>query len=217
MLTAQLIDSMGNDLSVVNAARVSFNKEKKIFDKDDERLIRYLAQHNHWTPFSHVMVTFRITAPIFVLRQWYRHTVGFARNEVSRRYVDDEPEFFYPDTWRGRPTNGMKQGSSAELVDYDIELVNNVYDLALDVYEDMIEKGVAPEQARMILPQSMVTSVIETASLYAYARLYNLRIDPHAQKEIRDLAVQVGHECQRIAPVSWFHLTEEGKDASSNP
>lgn len=203
---------MGSDLTVVNAARVSFDKEsewewdnsksphpdeiwipEKLLSEKDVKLISYLAKHNHWTPFSHVQITMRETVPIFVARQRFKHMVGFTYNEVSRRYVDDAPEFFTP-TWRWASAN-KKQGSDGEIDDYNLTgYASEVYRGAMAqceaAYEALLEIGVAPEQARMVLPQSMYTSYYVTGSLAAWARAYQLRIDPHAQKEIQDLAKQ---------------------------
>jgi len=204
-MEVKLIDVMGDDLRVANAARVSFHKESewwedpldpgsKILSEQDQKLIAYLAKHNHWTPFSHVQITLREKVPIFVARQRFKHMVGFSYNEVSRRYVDDTPEFFYPDSWRGRPV-GAKQGSSDEVLKgTDAWLTNEAYDIlmkaATEVYNEMLKRGVAPEQARMVLPQSMMTEYYCTGSLAAWARAYKLRSDPHSQKEIQDLAAK---------------------------
>jgi len=226
MQKVEYIDHMGNDLRVANAARVSFAKESQKFTlrKDvpkgsDEGIIEYLASHNHWTPFSHCMITMRETVPIFVARQRFKHMVGFTYNEVSRRYVDDTPEFFTPEKWRGRPIGGAKQGSSdIEIIDlpyddHDIgdrvdihERYENFIHSCGQMYQQMIAGGVAPEQARMVLPQSMLTSYYVTGSLYAWARAYNLRIHPHAQKEIRDLAVEWDKIIQPLFPYSWKAL-----------
>jgi thymidylate synthase (FAD) len=205
-MKAELIDSMGTDLTVVNAARVSFDKESEWevtfigeeLQEKDQKLISYLAKHNHWTPFSHVQITMRETVPIFVARQRFKHMVGFTYNEVSRRYVDDAPEFFIPDVWRKAAEN-KKQGSTDEPIE-EIEyeggtfLISKEYQWLMekcqDIYQTFVAAGVAPEQARMVLPQSMYTSYYVTGSLAAWARAYKLRSDPHAQKEIQDLAVQ---------------------------
>jgi thymidylate synthase (FAD) len=212
---------MGSDLTVVNAARVSFDKESDwvlnrdgagdefILPQSDEKLIIYLAKHNHFTPFTHCTITLRETIPIFVARQRFKHMVGFTYNEVSRRYVDDTPEFFQPDAWRLRAEN-KKQGSSDETFqgDYYHEYLDRVHELCSRCYEDMIKDGIAPEQARMVLPQSMYTSYYVTGSLYAFARAYKLRIDPHAQKEIRDLAVMWDSVIRPLYPVSWGALVD---------
>jgi thymidylate synthase (FAD) len=244
-LKAELVDVMGDDLRVVNAARVSFDKESEwqkgkwedlvgdIYDFEflsdkDVKLINYLAKHGHWTPFSHPQVTIRETVPIFVARQRFKHMVGFTYNEVSRRYVDDTPTFFHPEEWRGKPVN-VKQGSSDEVIRIierpylyssyeqepeirysDVE-IKKAYEylikVAEDLYNDMINSGVAPEQARMVLPQSMYTSYYVTGSLAAWARAYKQRVDSHAQKEIQDLAKQWGEIIEPLFPVSWAALT----------
>ena len=223
MSVVTLLAHMGDDLMVANAARVSFHKETgwqdpaaKELSERDEKLIQYLASHQHWTPFAHPQIQFRIKMPIFVRSQWYRHTIAVVRNEVSRRYVDEPPEFFSPSEWRRRPTNGIKQGSSDEIatrvrrngwmVDINPE-VEHFHNEAKRLYQDMIASGVAPEQARMILPQTMFTEFYETGSLAAYARICKLRLDPHAQKEIRDVAQQVSDLIAPLFPVSWEALT----------
>lgn len=204
------IDCMGDDLTVVNAARVSMGKES-FYDEDgmlreqDARLIRYLATHNHWTPFSHVMVTLRLKMPMFVARQWFKHTIGFSRNEVSRRYVDEIPELYSPRKLRLRAAD-IKQGSSDEL--RETENYNKEFEeSALDLYRINIGEGVAPELARMYLPQSTYTEFYETASLAAYARLFELRTEETSQKEIRLYAHAVGEICSHVAEESWDALT----------
>lgn len=200
----------GDDLLVANSARVSFNKHKTQFDQGDANLIAFLARNNHWTPFSHPSITLRMKAPIFIRTQCFKHKIGFVENEISRRYVDDEPEFFWPTEWRGRPTESAKQGSSVPLVtakpaiDYDYEIFIKK---ALEVYNEMLSDGVAPEQARMVLPQSMYTEWYWTGSLASYARFFRQRIDPHAQKEIQELAAMVGEIIEPLFPVSWKVLT----------
>lgn len=227
-MKAEYIDHMGDDLRVVNAARVSFDKEsgwdvdpipgfendatiyKEVLEERDKKLISYLAKHNHWTPFSHPQITMRETVPIFVARQRYKHIVGFTYNEVSRRYVDDEPTFYAPDVWRSRPEGSVKQGSGGPhpLTEFYSEQYENVVVACEVLYENMIKDGVAPEQARMILPQSMYTSYYVTGSLAAWARAYKQRIDSHAQKEIQDLAKQWDEIIRPLFPVSWEALTK---------
>ena len=241
MLKAQLIESMGSDLTVVNAARVSFSKESELIRTDtnkyeqpkyglaeaDKKLIGYLANHGHWTPFSHSQIMMREKVPIFVARQRFKHMVGFTYNEVSRRYVDDEPEFYRPDVWRSRPEGSVKQGSGDKAVielkrdftfseEYNIGWTacpNEAYQEYLysagGLYRNMLESGVAPEQARMVLPQSMYTEYYVTGSLAAWARAYKQRIDDHAQKEIQELAEQWGSIIQPLFPESWKALTKE--------
>ena len=211
-MKVDLIDYMGDDLMVVNSARVSFNKEstwsEELCEKD-QKLIKYLATHGHWTPFSHPQITVRVKAPIFVARQLFKHKVGMTENEVSRRYVDDAPEFYYPESWRGRPTGGAKQGSDgiiySEWMDPDYEAL---VEYATDFYNLLLEHKVAPEQARMVLPQSMYTEWIWTGSLASFARIYNLRSDPHAQMETQEVAKMLDAHIQPLFPVSWKALTE---------
>lgn len=333
-MKAELINSMGDDLTVVNAARVSFDKEGKweyeeignpwedryevvrTLSAKDEKLINYLASHNHFTPFTHcretfisnndgyivdvnfmsetdraglvidprwpakarnslygwahliknefinfdiandicyhlhdkypvsakaleipygennkiasifekgednpafIDITLRETIPIFVARQRFKHMVGFTYNEVSRRYVDDTPEFFVPDVWRSKPVNA-KQGSGEDVVtellfenEYSSQPIEESYEDLIEfcraTYETMIKAGVAPEQARMVLPQSMYTSYYVTGSLYAFARAYRLRSDPHAQKEIQELATMWNEIIAPLYPVSWGALS----------
>jgi thymidylate synthase (FAD) len=210
MAKVEVLGVFGDDLMVVNAARVSFHKESKVMNPHDERLIKYLARHNHITPFFHPQVQFRIRMPIFVAREWYRHQIGFARNEVSRRYVDETPECFVPDYLRQRDAK-IKQGSSSEKVednDSCLSLINTLQTTAVEVYEELLKKGVCPEQARIVLPQSMYTEFIETGSLAAYARLCKLRLDPHAQREIQVYAEMISDILSEKFPVSWKALTE---------
>jgi thymidylate synthase (FAD) len=154
-IDVEYLDHMGSDLTVVNAARVSFHKEHDEFDyKTDRGLIRYLAKHNHWSPFAHCSASFRVKAPIFVARQLVKHTVGFSWNEVSRRYVDEEPEFFLPTEFRKRADN-VKQGSSEELVP-GIDLMHLTY-TAFEGYSELLDQGVCPEQARMAVSYTHLT------------------------------------------------------------
>lgn len=210
----EYVDKMGSDLSVVNAARVSFNKVSTVFDKADGKLIKYLAVHNHWTPFGHTSLSLRIKCPIFVARQLGKHQVGLVWNEVSRRYVDDEPEFFWPSSWRGKPVN-VKQGSSDTTIDLQLAscfsegLVETPWEtvrIAALVYEGMIQQGVAPEQARMVLPQNTMTEFIWTGSIAAFARIAKLRLDPHTQLETQEIAKDISTICSEHFPVSWEAL-----------
>ena len=198
---------------VVNAARVSVGKWKDSFDESDARLIQYLADNEHWTPFAHPQIQLLITAPIFVARQWFRSTVGVARNEISRRYVDDEPTFFVPESWRARPDGSIKQGSGSPLHPNTQDRAFDYYKRALEkcsvAYDQLLQMGVAPEQARVVLPQSMETQWIETGSLAYYARICEQRLDDHAQAEIRDLAKQVNAIVSDLFPVSWKCLMGE--------
>jgi thymidylate synthase (FAD) len=211
------LETFGNDLTVVNAARVSFAKESHTLDERDAKLIRYLARHNHITPFFHPQVRFRLKMPIFVAREWFRHTIGFSRNEVSRRYVDSRPECWVPVGGIRERDAKAKQGSKDTFIAANNEaigLISNFQETAVNFYEDLLKLGVAPEVARGVLPQSMYTEFIETGSLYAYARLCKLRLDPHAQKEIRDYADAIARCLQGAFPVSWAALMENVWDVA---
>ena len=228
-----LVDSMGSDLTVCNAARVSFSKDtewevdeeaverlrasgstyheedvRRLSEKD-QKLIRYLAKHNHWTPFAHPQITLRIKAPISIRTQCFKHKSGFVENEISRRYVSFEPEFYTPQ-WRGKPTDGAKQGSDdfIEVKPKTLQVYNNMMHGCLMTYNELLEAGVAPEQARFVLPQAMYTEWYWTGSLAAYARFYKQRIDPHAQWEIRQYAEAVGNIIRPLFPFSWAELTK---------
>lgn len=225
-ISVELIDHMGSDLSVVNAARVSFSKASAYvhdqrqdvwyLSEKDAKLIRYLAQHNHKSPFNHAFASFRVKAPIFVARQLVKHEY-MPWNEVSRRYVDSEPEFFMPDVWRKRAEN-VKQGSSEEaaymMVDLHGEewLVGDVIkDFTKDclfIYQNALKAGVCPEQARMVLPQSMMTEWIWSGSLFAIAKMCKLRLSPDTQKECRDVAVLIAERMEKLFPVSWKELMD---------
>ena len=230
----EYVEHMGSDIMVCNAARVSFAKEtgwevdseaiqrmkdsgsptiplqelKKLGDKD-KKLIKYLAKHNHWTPFAHPQITLRIKAPISVRTQFFKHKQGFVENEISRRYVSYTPEFYYPQ-WRGKPTNGAKQGSEdfIQLSVMDEKKYLDAVRSCVDSYDRLLEAGVAPEQARFILPQGMYTEWYWTGSLAAYARFYKQRIDEHAQWEIRQYAEAVGKIISPLFPESWKELTQ---------
>jgi thymidylate synthase (FAD) len=219
MIEAKLIDHMGSDLSVVNAARVSFGKksdwnpnfrdEKPLYERD-AKLIKYLAKHKHLSPFGHAFASFHVKAPIFVARQLVKHK--FLRwNEISRRYVDDEPEFYTPDVWRGRAED-VKQGSAGE-----IDLVwgpEHLYEKPLAVYKRMLEAGVAPEQARMVLPQSTMTEWYWSGSLDAFAAMCRLRCAPDTQYESRLVADDISDMMSSLFPVSWDALTKPPGDTN---
>jgi len=204
------MDSMGSDLTVANAARVSFAKHKEELDEGDEKLIKFLAVHGHWSPFSHVFMQFKIDAPIFVARQLQKHQVGLAWTEVSRRYVDSEPEFYSPTEWRRRAVD-KKQGSMSEPVPSQ-KVVNSIkkeYDtVALDCYNRLLKLKVCPEQARMLLPQDMMTSWYWSGSLYAFSRVCNLRLKEDAQAETREVAQSISNHCAIEFPISWKHLIQ---------
>lgn len=210
----ELLDTFGDDLTVVNAARVSYNKATDEMTFKDEKLIKYLAEHNHITPFFHPQLRFRLKMPIFVAREWYRHQIGFARNEVSRRYVDFKPEMYVPEFVRERDPNS-KQGSKPTSIDNNsmaTALIQDINDRAEETYEQLLQMKVAPEVARTVLPQGMYTEFIETGSLAAYARLCKLRLDPSAQWEIRQYAAAVSEMIDEKFPVSWRYLTPESEE-----
>ena len=230
------VDHLGTDLTVVNAARVSFDKEsaweavsihaddehdillgepyvrnEKRLSEADTKLIAYLAKHNHWSPFAHTSIQLRVKAPIFVARQLVKHQVGGVWNEVSRRYVDSEPEFYFPEVWRGRPTNGAKQGSSGVVDDNgdyspSAGARSAVYE-TIRHYDRMLSIEVAPEQARMVLPQNLMTEWYWTGSLMFFARVCAQRLDPHAQAETSEVARQIADITRPLFPVSWLALT----------
>tara|TARA_B110000046_G_scaffold27328_1_gene27691 strand:+ start:2406 stop:3071 length:666 start_codon:yes stop_codon:yes gene_type:complete len=218
MIEVTYIDHMGSDLSVVNAARVSFGKESlwnwsKELDSDtgdgrtlrerDTKLIKYLAKHKHMSPFGHAFASFHVKAPIFVARQLVKHK--FLRwNEISRRYVDDKPEFYEPDEWRGR-ADDKKQGSGTALADQDIH-IGTTQRIVFMLYESMLSKGVCPEQARMVLPQSTMTEWYWSGSLDAFADMCNLRRKEDTQYETRLVANSISMDMKGLFPASWKAL-----------
>ena len=212
-MDVELIDHMGSDLTVVNAARVSFGKRKKEFTEGDKKLIAFLAKHGHWSPFGHCSVQFHIKAPVFVARQLVKHQIGLTWNEISRRYVDTEVEFYDVDKWRGRAED-KKQGSSGEEIEWvdgneevsTTSLQTEIETLAEYNYNWMLRAGIAPEQARMILPQSMMTEWYWSGTLYAFARICNLRCAEDAQYETRIVANLINDECEKLFPISWTEL-----------
>lgn len=200
------IDHCGGDLSVVNAARVSFHKEVKEMGEGDAGLIRYLAKHKHTSPFNHAFISVRVKAPIFCSRQLVKHKF-MPWNEVSRRYVDDEPEFYVPEVWRAKATN-VKQGSSEDTVErvgenetpYDV--CHSSSFMSLSAYNDLLSAGVAPEMARMVLPQNMMTEWIWSGTFGAFADMLKLRLDPHTQYESRVVAQKALAIIKPLFPVS---------------
>ena len=203
-MNIELIDKMGSDASIVNAARVAFGKEITEVSERDEKLIKYLADHEHWSPFAHASLQFRSKAPVFVARQLVKHQVGLIWNEVSRRYVDDKPEFYIPFLWRKRAEN-VKQGSSDEEVEYDITPAIQYVE---ETYNNLLKAGIAPEMARMVLPQNMMTEWIWSGTLYAFARVCNLRNKPDAQQETRMITGQMEKHMQDHFPISCKHLLD---------
>ena len=202
------VDHMGDDLRIANVARVSFDKWSESLSERDTKLISYLAEHNHYTTFTHCVVSLRIKAPIFVARQLVKHQVGLTWNEVSRRYVSSEPEFYMPDVWRSKPEGNIKQGSGAAHPETGVltKLTEDFVKSSLMMYQSMIEKGFAPEQARMILPLNTMTEWVWTGSLAAFARVCNLRLDPHAQAETADVAQAISVVIAPLFPVAWKEL-----------
>ena len=218
MIEVKYIDHMGSDISVVNAARVSFGKRsgynysgvdtngvpEKYLDPKDAKLINYLAKHKHKSPFNHTFVTFHIKAPVFVARQLVKHEY-MPWNEISRRYVDDDPEFYFPLKWRGRSTD-KKQGSEGEVKsNFNINYHTMT---ALKGYQQMLDEGVAPEQARMVLPQSMMTEWYWSGTLFAFAKMCSLRLKSDTQEETQLVAQKVALTMAKIYPVSWDALME---------
>jgi len=210
VIKVAVVDKMGTDLSIVNAARVSYAKDKNRFDEKDTKLINYLAKHGHWSPFAHASLSFRIRAPVFVARQLVKHQVGLSWNEVSRRYVSYEPELYKIDEWRGKPVDS-KQGSAGVVELSDLAKVS--YDKMMEgckiLYDQLLSEGVAPEQARAVLPQSMMTEWIWSGTLYAFARVCNLRCKPDVQKETREVANQISYHCEQYFPISWRYLIDK--------
>jgi thymidylate synthase (FAD) len=216
--SVELIDSCGDDLSVVNAARVSFNKQSEFEDTDtvchklpdkDAKLINYLAKHKHKSPFNHCFMSFRVKAPIFVARQLVKHEY-LPWNEVSRRYVTDEPEFYIPDGFRAKAEN-VKQGSSDQHIAFLSNPVQRASATALMVYDMLLEQDVCPEQARMVLPQNTMTEWIWSGTLFAFAKMCKLRLDAHTQRETQEIAMMIDKYAQVLYPVSWKALMEYGE------
>ena len=215
MIEVTYIDHMGSDLSVVNAARVSFGKksdwlprihngEAKALSAKDCRLIEYLARHNHKSPFNHTFTTFHVKAPVFVARQLVKHEY-MPWNEISRRYVDEEPELYEAPIWRGRSAD-KKQGSEGEVKsNANIFYHNNQ---SLMVYKQLLDEGVAPEQARMVLPQSMMTEWYWSGTVFSFAKMCSLRCKDDTQAETRVVADAIDEEMENLYPMSWESLRE---------
>lgn len=226
-IEVQLVDHMGSDSSVSNSARVSFNKWKEDFDDGDAKLIKYLASHKHMTPFRHTQVQLRCKAPIFLVRQLGKHQAGLSWNEVSRRYVKSEPEFFEPEQWRSAPEGSIKQGSGSGIISEDIrnytigydrdygceignvyEAYNLVLETTIGVYNQMLSNGVAPEMARMVLPQSMQTEWIWSVNILAFAHVYKERIASGAQGEAKVFARELDKVIRPLFPFAWSALVD---------
>ena len=213
MIEVTYIDHMGSDLSVVNAARVSFGKqsdwmprvhngEPKVLQFKDDKLIKYLAKHKHYSPFNHTFVTFHVKAPIFVARQLQKHEY-MPWNEISRRYVDNKPELYEPDVWRGRSAD-KKQGSEGEVKSNANVFYYNTK--ALMLYNQQLDEGVSPEQARMHLPQSMMTEWYWSGTMKAVHKMCSLRCKPDTQLETQIVANHIDEEMAKLFPVSWEAL-----------
>ncbi len=208
MALVEYVNHMGDDNMVVDAARVSFNKTSDNYtDRQNARLIKFLRTHNHWSPFSHCVVQFRITAPIYVARQLFKHQIGFSLNEISRRYVDYEPTFDCPEVWRARPGKNKKQGSGSNLENhyqlYINSLVRDHIERSKTLYNQLIDMDVAPEQARVILPLCTETQWIWTATLEGWLRVCSLRIAEDAQSETRAVAEEIATHIQKLFPICW--------------
>ena len=217
-MKVELIDHAGGDLSIVNSARVSFAKESKELTGNDERLIRYLAKHYHDTPFRHNFIQLRCSVPLFLARQLMKHQAGLTWNEVSRRYVDDKPAFHYPDSWRSRPENGIKQGSGKRhkyTPRWQRHYEEHVKD-CVELYRWMIEDGVAPEQARMVLPQSMMVDFIWSGNLLAFFHVYKLRSGEGAQVEAREFAKLLKEAVEPEFEIGWRALEQRLETETAN-
>lgn len=230
--SVDLVDSSGSDLTVANSARVSFNKtsdwdyvdngafgQKRVLSERDKKLIKYLAKHNHWTPFAHCFASFRVTCCFAVARQLHKHQVGLVVNEVSRRYVSEPPTFYKPDVYRGKSEN-KKQGSAGTVTirnDYDmigdgwayarrVDAVESAYHSCVLAYNHLLDNGVCEEQARLVLPLGVNTEFVWSGSLAAWARVINLRTSEDAQKETRDVAELIARHIKQLYPVSYEAL-----------
>lgn len=209
-MKAELMNWMGNDDAVVDSARVSFAKTADLYTyEQNDRLINYLARNGHWTPFAHCMVTLRMKAPLPIKVQCFRHKQGFIENEESRRYISSTPEVHIPEVFR-KAVEDKKQGSGGKHYrsSYWLHRYKASTRMAVDLYEQLVNDGVCPEQARFALPQGVYVNWIWTGSLYAFAKFYNARTDSHAQREIQDLAHAVGDIIAPLYPVSWEALTK---------
>ena len=211
MIKVEVVDYMGSDLSTVNSARVSFNKESLELSESDTKLINYLATHRHLTPFRHNQIQLRCSAPIFLVRQLGKHQAGLSWNEVSRRYVDSTPTFFTPPEWRMRPEGSIKQGSTGSLYGKEKKIADAHYKAhlkhSLDLYREMLEDGIAPELARIVLPQSMITEWFWSGNLLAFAHVYKERSADSAQEEAQEFAAKLDAVIKPLFPESWACLT----------
>lgn len=211
-IKVELLDYMGDDLAVVQAARVSFAKDAEQFDQQrDPKLINYLATHSHWTPFAHTALKFRVAAPVPIRTQCFKHKIGMVENEESRRYISTTPEIFVPEFFRSKPEGGIKQGSGEKhkQSEFFIQTYKRAVEEAVDLYEWMLKDGICPEQARFVLPQGAIVNWIWTGNLVSFANFYLKRTDPTAQKEVKMVAELIGEEVKKLFPVSWKALVGE--------
>ena len=211
-IKVELLDSMGDDLAVVQAARVSFAKDAEQFDEQrDPKLINYLATHDHWTPFAHTALKFRVAAPVPIRTQCFKHKIGMVENEESRRYISTTPEIYVPDFFRSKPQGSIKQGSGEKHWESDawLDLYKESVSKSTKLYKDMVEWGICPEQARFVLPQGAIVNWIWTGNLVSFANFYLKRTDPTAQKEVKMVAELIGEEVKKLFPVSWKALVGE--------
>jgi thymidylate synthase (FAD) len=208
-IKVELIDFMGSDLSVINAARVSFAKVKDEIDSSDEKLIKYLAKHDHWSPFAHTAVTLRVAAPVPIRTQCFKHKIGLVENEESRRYISSTPEIFIPE-FREKPEGSIKQGSGGEHSGNHEwqKAYRYVTEQAIDLYEDLLRDGIAPEQARFVLPQGAIVNWVWTGNILAFANFVNKRSDSNAQQEIQQVAKAVDKVIRPLYPCSWSALVD---------
>ena len=211
----EYVDHMGKDARTVDAARMSFEKDSTHYTKEkNDRLITYLQDHEHWVPKAHNQITFKVKMPVFLARQYFKHIIGSVKSEASRRYVQTEPEFYMP-VWRSKPEGSIKQGSGGELsAEDDVRagwLSYKANTAAMGAYQDMLKLGVAPEQARMVLPQSMMVSVMDTGSLEYWGRMYKQRTHPSAQKEWKLITDPLNEKMMELYPVTWGSLVGESK------
>lgn len=211
----ELLAHVGSDNSIANTARVSMeiggewdDLPKDYSEEQRDKLLKYLAKNQHTSPFRHNSITVRCHVPIFLARQLGKHQVGMSWNEVSRRYVDEQPEFYFPDEWRSKPDGSIKQGSGNVHPDSHWWMVqyDKITSKCLDLYNAMLEDGIAPEMARMVLPQSMMTEFVWTGSLMAFAHVYRLRADNHAQVEAQEFAKELDEIISPLFPCAWSVL-----------
>lgn len=207
-IKASLIDNFGSDLTVVNAARVTMGVEREELKENDTRLINFLARERHVSPFRHPQASFRCEAPIAIARQLQKHQVGFSWNEMSRRYKDGAVDIFIPKEIFSRPDD-LHSGSGALLEGEEeakaLALFNSAYEASLAGYDELI-KFIAPEQARFVLPQGMITTWYWTGSLYGWFELCRQRLSSHAQYEVRLFAQSLDEEMAKLYPISWSAL-----------